>query len=193
MDIVESNPLIVGERVILRLPEMKDSYEIIKYYLDNKEYLSPYEPLKSEDFYTVKFWELDIENRIKDYKEGRSLRMFVFDKTDNTTVIGVVNFNQIVRGAFHAAYLGYNIAEQKQGQGYMTESLNLAIEYVFTDLNLHRIMANYMPHNRRSGNFLKRLGFNIEGYARDYLYINGYWEDHILTSLTNKNWENRRD
>lgn len=54
-------------------------------------------------------------------------------------------------------------------------------------------MANYMPHNRRSGNVLKSLGFNIEGYARDYLYINGYWEDHILTSLTNKNWENRRD
>jgi len=193
MDIVETNPLIVGDRVILRLPEMRDICEIRKYYIDNKEHLAPYEPLKPEDFYTVRFWELDIENRINDFKEGRSLRMFVFDKVDNSTIIGVVNFNQIVRGAFHAAYVGYNIAEMKQGQGYMTESLNLAIEYAITNLNLHRIMANYMPHNRRSGNVLKRLGFNIEGYARDYLYINGCWEDHILTSLTNNNWQNGRD
>jgi ribosomal-protein-alanine N-acetyltransferase len=49
-------------------------------------------------------------------------------------------------------------------------------------------MANYMPHNRRSGNVLKRAGFVVEGYARDYLMINGKWEDHIFTSLTNPHW-----
>ena len=54
---------------------------------------------------------------------------------------------------------------------------------------MHRIMANYMPHNQRSGNLLKKLGFVVEGYARDYLLINGKWEDHILTSLNNDNYE----
>jgi ribosomal-protein-alanine N-acetyltransferase len=29
----------------------------------------------------------------------------------------------------------------------------------------------------------------VEGYARDYLYINGCWEDHILTSRTNPDWK----
>ncbi|MBE9234176.1 30S ribosomal protein S5 alanine N-acetyltransferase, partial [Cuspidothrix issatschenkoi LEGE 03284] len=48
--------------------------------------------------------------------------------------------------------------------------------------------ANYMPHNRRSAKVLKRLGFVVEGYATDYLMINGQWEDHILTSLTNPHW-----
>jgi ribosomal-protein-alanine N-acetyltransferase len=70
----------------------------------------------------------------------------------------------------------------------MTEALSIAINYVFEELNLHRIMANYMPHNRRSGNVLKRLGFVVEGYARDYLMINGKWEDHIFTSLINPHW-----
>ena len=46
-------------------------------------------------------------------------------------------------------------------------------------------MANYMPTNEASGKVLKRLGFTVEGYARDYLCLNGKWEDHILTSLTN--------
>lgn len=46
-------------------------------------------------------------------------------------------------------------------------------------------MANYLPQNQRSAALLKRLGFSVEGYARDYLKINGEWQDHILTSLVN--------
>lgn len=54
---------------------------------------------------------------------------------------------------------------------------------------MHRIMAAYLPYNQRSGKLLKRLGFIVEGYARDYLTIDGQWQDHILTSLTNRNWK----
>jgi ribosomal-protein-alanine N-acetyltransferase len=70
----------------------------------------------------------------------------------------------------------------------MTEALKPALRFMFMDMNLHRIGANYMPRNQRSGNLLRRLGFVVEGYARDYLLINGTWEDHILTSLTNPAW-----
>ena len=44
------------------------------------------------------------------------------------------------------------------------------------------------PTNERSGRLLSRLGFTIEGYARNYLNLNGQWCDHIMTSLTNPNW-----
>jgi ribosomal-protein-alanine N-acetyltransferase len=71
----------------------------------------------------------------------------------------------------------------------MTEALQVAIAYVFDELKMHRIMASYLPHNQRSGRLLKRLGFVVEGYARDYLMINGQWQDHILTSLVNHNWK----
>ncbi|MFV8766233.1 30S ribosomal protein S5 alanine N-acetyltransferase, partial [Yersinia enterocolitica] len=27
-----------------------------------------------------------------------------------------------------------------------------------------------------------------EGYAKDYLLIDGQWRDHVLTALTNKEW-----
>ena len=55
----------------------------------------------------------------------------------------------------------------------MSEALKLASIYVFTELNMHRIMAAYLLHNQRSSLLLKRLGFVVEGYARDYLTING--------------------
>ena len=59
-----------------------------------------------------------------------------------------------------------------EGAGLMFEALTAAVEYVFAERRLHRIMANYVPTNERSGRLLRRLGFAVEGYARDYLYIN---------------------
>jgi ribosomal-protein-alanine N-acetyltransferase len=74
----------------------------------------------------------------------------------------------------------------------MFEALQAAITYVFADMSLHRIMANYVPGNKRSGALLSRLGFVQEGYARDYLFLNGKWCDHVMTSLTNANWRPQR-
>ncbi|EKT56688.1 ribosomal-protein-S5-alanine N-acetyltransferase [Providencia rettgeri Dmel1] len=45
-----------------------------------------------------------------------------------------------------------------------------------------------MPHNMRSGNLLTKLGFEREGYAKQYLQINGEWRDHVLTALTDNTW-----
>ena len=67
----------------------------------------------------------------------------------------------------------------------MYEALNVAITYIFEQQRLHRIMANYIPGNERSGKLLAKLGFEIEGRAKQLLLINGQWEDHILTSLIN--------
>ncbi|MEJ1932949.1 GNAT family N-acetyltransferase, partial [Nostoc sp. NIES-2111] len=130
-----------------------------------------------------------VENNCLEFIHGQSVKLFIFPKKQPTKIIGTINFSNFVKGAAHFCYVGYSLAEAEQGKGYMTESLKAATDYVFQELNLHRVMANYMPHNQRSGNVLKRLGFVVEGYARDYLLINGKWQDHILTSLTNPKWK----
>ena len=73
--------------------------------------------------------------------------------------------------------------EKHQGSGLMFEALSAALPFALEHLGLHRIMANYQPHNERSGKLLRRLGFAVEGYARDYLYIDGEWRDHVLTAI----------
>ena len=50
-------------------------------------------------------------------------------------------------------------------------------------------MANYRPENDRSRKLLERLGFVREGLARDYLFIDGAWRDHVLTALTNPGFD----
>jgi ribosomal-protein-alanine N-acetyltransferase len=64
----------------------------------------------------------------------------------------------------------------------MDEALAAGLDWAFGELGLHRVMANYLPRNERSGRLLARLGFEREGYAREYLKIAGRWEDHVLTA-----------
>ncbi len=106
-------------------------------------------------------------------------------------IIGVVGISNIVRGAFQAAYLGYNMARDFQGKGYMSEALEEIVFFAFSGLNLHRLMANYRPDNLASARVLEKLGFVKEGLAKDYLMVNGQWADHILTSKTNHHWVSR--
>lgn len=182
-------PLITSDRLLLRVAIHEDIPQILKYFIYNKIYLTPFYPLWADGFFTEEYWQYQIENSFLEFLNGQSLKLFIFTKKNPTVIIGTVNFSNFVRGAAHFCYVGYSLAESKQGKGYMTEGLKAATEYLFQELNFHRVMANYMPHNRRSGNVLKTLGFVIEGYARDYLLINGQWEDHIMTSLTNPKWQ----
>ena len=67
-------------------------------------------------------------------------------------------------------------------------AVRLVYDYAFSALGMHRVMANYMPENERSGRLLERLGFEREGFARKYLNIDGEWRDHVLTSRINEHW-----
>jgi len=114
------------------------------------------------------------------------LRLMLFPRGNVAgPVMGTANFTQIVRGSFQACYLGYDLDKRAEGRGLMQEGLEAAIAHVFGPLRLHRIMANHLPYNQRSGALLRRLGFIPEGYARDYLFIDGAWRDHVMTALTN--------
>ena len=73
----------------------------------------------------------------------------------------------------------------------MVEAVRAAVAYAFDDLRLHRVSASYLPRNRRSAHVLQRAGFQIEGYAKDYLRIDGRWEDHIIAAVTNPTWHGR--
>jgi len=100
-------------------------------------------------------------------------------------VLGTCNLTQIHRGPSQSCNLGYTLDVDAVGHGFLTEALETVILFAFEKLHLHRIEANYIPTNERSGRVLRRLGFTVEGYARDYLDIAGAWRDHILTARTN--------
>lgn len=173
-------------RLLLRLPNEADGIKIKAFDERNKEHLSPWRSTTGE---AKKDHKAQITQWDQEFKEDKSIRFLLFLK-DNLEgeIIGFCNFTQIFRGAFQACYLGYHIDKGFEGKGLMSEAVAKAIDYMFEQQNLHRIMANYMPSNEKSARILQKLGFVVEGYAKKYLLINGQWEDHILTSKTNESW-----
>ncbi len=104
-------------------------------------------------------------------------------------VIGVVNINEIVGGAFQSAYLGYYGMVRHAGRGLMTEAVARAVALAFTDLGLHRLEANIQPENHRSLALVRRLGFRQEGFSPRYLRIGGTWRDHERWALLADEWD----
>jgi ribosomal-protein-alanine N-acetyltransferase len=100
-------------------------------------------------------------------------------------VVGNLSLTQIQRGPAQTCNLGYALAAEEQGQGYMLEAVQGAVHYAFEELRLHRVEASYMPHNHRSARVLSRAGFQVEGHSTAYLMINGRWEDHVNTAIVN--------
>ncbi len=183
----EISPLILETpRLRLQLPGSNAAARMVSYFETNRDHLSPWEPPFPKGLFTNSFWQRRLIQNQQEYKAGRSMRLVLFDRRAPTgPVVGLANFTQFVRGAFMACTLGYSIDQDAQGKGLMCEALECAVKHVFVELGMHRVQANYIPTNERSGKLLKRLGFQVEGYARDYIYINGRWRDHILTARTN--------
>ena len=104
---------------------------------------------------------------------------------------GVINLNEIVRGLFQSAYLGYYAFEPFAGSGYMSEGLGLALDYAFGALRLHRLEANVQPGNLRSRRLVSGLGFRLEGLSPRYLKIGGRWRDHERWAILREDWRRK--
>jgi|GEM_PF-12515 len=181
-------PLLSSDRAECRIPERDDADAILDFYLENLEHLAPWDPKRPDEFYTRPYWEEVIERSRRGFQKGESLRLCIFPK-DEQRVIGVANFTNFEYGPFRNCRLGYAISRNCEGKGLMSEALKTGLEYIFTNLGMHRVEANFIPENHRSAKMLRRLGFSENGIARNYLKINGRWQDHILSSITAEQWQ----
>ncbi|NKB97674.1 MAG: GNAT family N-acetyltransferase [Pseudomonadales bacterium] len=98
---------------------------------------------------------------------------------ETEAIVGVININNIVRGSFQSASLGYYVVARHQGGGYMYEGLSLLVRFACQTLGLHRLEANIQPNNDRSQRLVQRCGFVNEGLSKQFLFIDGAWRDHI--------------
>lgn len=179
-------PFLKTDRTSLTLLQVQDALLMQLYYVENWRYLKPWEPKRNDDHFSLQGWQKILLRYNQSFKQGRTANFAALNLAQNE-VIGVANFSSIVHGPAKFCNLGYSIAEKYQGQGLMYEILQKLIPYMMESYDLHRIHANHMPHNERSAKLLKRLGFEKEGYARDFLQIDGKWQDHVLNAYIRPN------
>ncbi|AVF60409.1 MULTISPECIES: ribosomal protein S5-alanine N-acetyltransferase [Vibrio] len=174
--------------LLLRTAEIGDADMIAEYFQANREYLKPFEPKREEAFFSVNGWLQKLIKLNELHRMGLGYYCLLV-RASSGEMLGTISFSNLSRFPFYSCNVGYSLAEKAQGHGYMRRGLTMACDYMFNVQKLHRIQAGYMPHNKRSEAVLEHVGFNREGYAKDYLLINGEWQDHVLTSLINPNWQ----
>ncbi len=90
--------------------------------------------------------------------------------------------------AMGRAELGYWIAPDEQGQGYATETADLAVTHAFDGRRLHRVLARVFEWNDASRRVLEKLGFRREGTLRDHYFVDGEYVDAYLYGLLAGEW-----
>lgn len=88
------------------------------------------------------------------------------------------------------AELGYalNKDEHKQ-KGYMTEAVNIILNYGFNVMGLNRIEACVSPVNMASLSLIKKYGFTQEGYLRKHYVRDGEVQDTLIFSLLKEEYK----
>lgn len=186
-----SLPELRTERLALRLARPGMEAAMARFLGENfAGHLDRWLPPADPAFFTEAYWRERLAIAVDEFHAGRAAR-FVFQDNDDEegAIVGTCSYTNIVRGPFQACNLGYQIARSHEGRGLMVEALAATNAFAFRTLRLHRIMANHRPENVRSARLLERLGFAREGFARNYLFIDGAWRDHVLTSLTNPDFD----
>jgi [ribosomal protein S5]-alanine N-acetyltransferase len=120
---------------------------------------------------------------------GEALRLGL-ERIDDARLIGQCTLFDFVRQS-RRAEIGYSMAAEAWGRGYMHEALCALLEYGFGEMNLHRVEADLDPRNAASARSLERLGFTREGLLRERWIVEGEVSDTALYGLLAREWQAR--
>ncbi len=163
--------------VELRLAALDDAAALADAYTRSWDHLQRWEPARPEDWFTADGQRSRLTSALDGMASGRSVPLLL---ASGDRIVGAVTLSDIVPGPFRNAHLGYWLAAEAVGRGLMTLAVNAAAEIADTELKLHRLQASVFVHNAASHAVLERTGFTQIGFAPNYLYIGGRWQDSNL-------------
>jgi ribosomal-protein-alanine N-acetyltransferase len=175
----EPLPTVEGEGVYLRAPQTGDYADWAALREASRAFLTPWEPTWPADDLSRGAFRRRLRRYAEDLRTDSSYAFFLFRKADHV-LLGGLTLANIRRGVAQAGSLGYWIGEPYARRGLMTAAVRTLVPFSFAALRLHRLEAACIPSNAASIRLLENSGFSREGYAREYLCINGLWQDHVL-------------
>jgi len=150
--------ILTTKRLVLRRPRLSDAAAIFAEYTQDPEvtkYLiwRPHQEInETTDF---------LARCLARWESGEELTWGITPK-DNDCVIGMVACR--IRG--HAAEIGYVLARQYWGRGYVTEAVRAVVEWVASLEPVFRVWAVCDTANAASARVLEKVGMSREGVLR---------------------------
>ncbi|MGE3148184.1 MAG: GNAT family N-acetyltransferase [Pseudorhodoplanes sp.] len=175
----EGSPVIPGDKVFLRAPQISDFSAWSSLRGQSRDFLVPWEPTWPTDDLTRAAFRRRLKYYAQDQRMDQAYPFFIFRRTDDA-LVGGLTLTNVRRGVAQTGSIGYWTGAPFARQGYMAAALRAFLPYAFDALRLRRIEAACIPDNTASMRLLEKSGFIREGYAREYLCIDGRWRDHLL-------------
>jgi ribosomal-protein-alanine N-acetyltransferase len=163
--------------VHVRMLQASDSGPLSAAYRLNRDHLAPWEPARTEEFFTAASQRAVIESKLAFHAAGQEVPWVLLD---GSRIVGSITLTGIVRGPFLSAHIGYWIDKDFTGRGIGSAAIAFVLAAARDGLGLHRIQAATLAHNAASKKILLRAGFDEIGFAPAYLKIAGSWQDHVL-------------
>lgn len=167
-------PPLAGARVRLRMPRTVDAPDVLRVFGDAE---------------TLRYWshgplpDLAAAARYLDGIHagwaGRSLFQWAVTVPPADTLVGTVTLFGWDR-AHRRAEVGFALRRDLHGQGLARDAVEAVLAFAFGTLALHRVEADVDPDNAASLGLLTRLGFRVEGRARERWCTYGTWKDSVL-------------
>jgi len=175
----EPMPAIAGKGVYLRAPQSSDHGEWAALREASRPFLVPWEPTWPADDLTRSAFRRRLKRYAEDQRSDLAYAFLIF-RSDDDVLVGGITLANIRRGVAQAGSIGYWVGAPFARRGYLSAGLAALVPFCFDSLRLHRLEAACIPGNNASIRLLEKSGFTREGYAREYLCINGIWQDHLL-------------
>ncbi|KIL51033.1 GNAT family N-acetyltransferase [Jeotgalibacillus campisalis] len=115
------------------------------------------------------------------------------EKAENYPIILRENDRLIGHLVFHPYFgdhtyeIGWIMNPAYQRVGYASEAAKAILEYGFSELKLHRIIATCQPENKASFKVMEKIGMRKEGYFKQCIpHENGWWDEFYYAILADE-------
>jgi ribosomal-protein-alanine N-acetyltransferase len=179
---VDPDADIRGAGVYLRAPGMQDYAAWAELRALSRQHLTPWEPQWARDELARSSFRRRLRAAQREARDDLGYSYLIFAETP-LRLVGGLNVSNVRRGIAQTASIGYWIGAPYAGRGLMTDAVRAVALFAFANLRLHRLEAACLPTNAASMRVLEKTGFRLEGQARQYLKIDGRWQDHSLYAL----------
>ncbi|AMA62516.1 acetyltransferase family protein [Kurthia sp. 11kri321] len=166
---------IQTERVILRLFKEED-WEAVYAYTSQADVMHyiPEGVFSKED---AKRFVLE--------NKGEKARYFPIIEKSSNQLIGHLFFEP--NFGTHTYEIGWVMNPCYTGKGYASEAAEAMIQYGFTELDLHRIVATCQPENIASWRIMEKIGMRKEGLFKQCIpTADGWWDEFYYAILADE-------
>lgn len=179
-------PTMVGANILLRPCKVSD-YDAIKIYRQDEESCRYIRPPESDQ-------------RIKAIVEQHCLPWELSEGRWNGLVINFIGQDKAVGEIVfrieeieHArAEIGYRVSPDCAGKGVCSEACRLLIDYLFSQLKLHKVVAKCDPANHASYRVMEKLGMQKEAHFKRHFKVGDRWTDQVDYGILASDWKSYR-